>query len=218
MAQHIRAGAAGGQIGQPVPGQPLAPEAPNAAVLPVPLAPGTPARNYREYYVERGNVPAVNRTGAYLANYRFTDGPAPATLRDQTVTHSDRHSMTFLCLVPGTGEDVAGDVVVLHRLVRYLDTPGDDPTGCNDKVLGFLGDLLPHQYPVVEVPNTAFHLIGTPVRVPTVGAMTALLPTWADANVPLGPYAEDQDFPMEHVRPRHIPLIPGRLAALLVHR
>ncbi|KAI2491521.1 hypothetical protein MHU86_23049 [Fragilaria crotonensis] len=123
--------------------------------------------------------------------------------------------MTFLCLVPGT--DGFGEVTILHRFVRYLDAPGDDPSGYNDKVLGLLGDILPHQYPVVEIPNTAFHLVGAPVRVPTIGAMNALMATWGDPLTALGPYT-DQDPETEVVRPRNLQLVPARLASLIVHR
>lgn len=106
---------------------------------------------------------------------------------------------------------------MVHRIIRYMDTPGDDATGYNDKVLGLLGDILPHQYPVVEVPGSAFHLVGNAVRVPTVDAMNALLPTWDDPTVALGPFTE-HDPETEVVRPRHIQLVPGTLAALIIHR
>lgn len=181
---------------------------------------GPAARTYREYYLERGHVPPPERVAGYLAGYRFTEAggvgvPTPAVLRDQTVTLSDRQSMAFLCLV--TGVDGTGEVAIIHRFVRYMDNPGDDPTGFHDRVLGLLGDVLPHQFPVVEVPNTAFHLVGAPVRVPTIGAMNALLPTWENPVVALGPYVE-ADPETEVVRPRYLQLIPGRLAAILVHR
>lgn len=185
-----------------------------------PMLGGAAARTYQEYYRERGHIPPPDRVGGYLAGYRFADGgggvvPTPAGLRDQTVTLSDRHPMTFLCLVPGT--DGFGEVTILHRFVRYLDAPGDDPSGYNDKVLGLLGDILPHQYPVVEIPNTAFHLVGAPVRVPTIGAMNALMATWGDPSTALGPYT-DQDPETEVVRPRNLQLVPARLASLIVHR
>ena len=96
-------------------------------------------------------------------------------------------------------------------------SPGDEPSGFHDHVLGLLGDIMPHQYPAVEVPSTVFRLVGTPVRVPTVDAMEALLPTWADPRVPLGPYAE-ADPETEVIRPRNTQLIPGRYAALIIHR
>lgn len=176
--------------------------------------------NYREYYSEASNSPAPERVRGYLNGYRFTDPngggiPTPAALRDQTVTMSDRQPMTFLCLTPGVEEE--SEVRIVHRLLRYMDMPGDDPTGYHDRVLGLLGDILPHQYPVVEVPGAAFHLVGTAVRVPTIGAMSALVPTWQDPTVALGPYTE-QDPETEVVRPRHTQLVPGNLAALLVHR
>lgn len=70
----------------------------------------------------------------------------------------------------------------------------DDPSGLHDtRVLGLMGDILPHQYPTtVEIPSTAFHLVAPAVRVPTVGAMTALLPTLdAEVSTPvLGPYVK----------------------------
>jgi hypothetical protein len=64
--------------------------------------------------------------------YRFTDGgigpvPVPATLRDQTVTLCDRRPMAFLCLVDGIGG--APEVSVIHRLIRYMDMPGEAESG-----------------------------------------------------------------------------------------
>ena len=115
--------------------------------------------------------------------------------------------MAFLALV--TGQDGQYEVTVVHRMLRYLDTPGEDPSGLHDRVVGLMGDILPHQYPTVEVPSTAFHLVGTAVRVPTAAAMTALLPTWADADPVLGPYVE-ADPDTEVVRPRYTQLVPGR--------
>ena len=181
------------------------------------------ARTYREYYWARGLLPPLDRVSQYLSGYRFTDLgggggiPTPATLRDQTTTLSDRQPLTFLCLLPATGgEGAAGEVTIVHRFLRYLDAPVEDPTGFHDKVLGLLGDILPHQYPVVEIPSTVFHLVNTPVRVPTVAAMAAILPTWDMPQVSLGPYNE-QDPETEVVRPRYLQLVPPRLAAILVH-
>ena len=125
--------------------------------------------------------------------------------------------MPFLALVarPGGGHDV----VVIHRMLRYTDGPGEDPTGFHDVVLGLCGDILPHQYPVVEVPGTAFHLVGNAgVRVPTAAQMATVLPTWDENITPvLGPYTE-QDPETKLIRPRHTQLVPGRYAAMLIHR
>jgi hypothetical protein len=63
----------------------------------------------------------------------------------------------------------------------------------------------------------AFHLVNTPVRVPTIGGIVVLLPAWDNPATHLGPFAEDVPE-MELVRPRNIQLVPGYLAALLVHR
>ena len=204
-------------------GEPVAavPGGGGAAPPPVTIA---EARTYREYYWARGLTPPLDQVAQYLSGYRFNDNggggggiPTPATLRDQTTTLSDRQPLTFLCLLPAAGEGTSGEVTIVHRFVRYLDAPGEDPTGFHDKVLGLLGDILPHQYPVVEIPGTAFHLVTTPVRVPTVAAMAALLPTWDPPHVSLGPYNE-QDPETEVVRPRYLQLVPPRLAAILVHR
>ncbi|KAI2496038.1 hypothetical protein MHU86_18459 [Fragilaria crotonensis] len=212
-------GDAGAQVAEQAPGPPpVVPPAMNPVGPALPAGPA--ARTYRQYYSERGHNPPPERIAGYLAGYRFADGgggivPTPAALRDQTVTHSDRQSMTFLSLIPGT--EGPGEVAIVHRFVRYLDIPGDEPTGYNDKVLGLLGDILPHQYPVVEIPNTAFHLVGTPVRVPTLQAMNALVATWDNPVTALSPYTE-QDPETEVVRPRYVQYVPGRLAAVLVHR
>lgn len=124
--------------------------------------------------------------------------------------------MAFLCLTllgPGGTPEVA----IVHRLMRYMDMPGEPESGFHDHILGLVGDIIPHQYPTVGVPNIAFHLIGTAIRVPTTDAMNALLPTWENPNVPLGPYAEE-DPETEVVRPRNVQLIPGYYAALLIQR
>ena len=202
---------------------PVPPEAGAPPVAAEPVAPAfatLPPRTYRELYSDAANNPRLDRTAEFLSGYRFTDiaggiVPTPATLRDQTITLSDRQPMAFLALV--TGQDGAYEVVVIHRMLRYMDAPGDDPSGLHERDLGLMGDILPHQYPTIEVPGTAFHLVTTAVRVPTVAAMMVHLPTWA-ADVPaLGPYTE-VDPETEVVRPRYIQLIPGRYASLLIHR
>jgi hypothetical protein len=109
------------------------------------------------------------------------------------------------------------EVVVLHHLMRYMDLPGDDPSGVHDRVLGpLMGDILPHQYPTVEVPGTAFHLISNRVRVPSVEAMLAHPPPAWDITTAatLGPYT-DQDPEIEVVRPRNTQLVPGRYTVML---
>ena len=193
---------------------PLPPHAPDAAL------PQAAPRTYREVYSDDEYNPAPGRMAGYLAGYRFV-GPAgggvptPAALRDQAVALSDRQSMAFLAL--SLGQDGQYEVVVVHRLLRYVDAPGDDPSGLHDRVLGLMGDILPHQYPIIEVPGTAFHLVNTAVRVPTTAAMAAIIPTWEDTDPVLGPYPEDEPN-TEMVRPRHMQLIPERYAAILVHR
>lgn len=209
--------AVGAGIGAPG-GVPAAPPA-----APVPQAAPTPAqpKNYREMFGDAVHSPAPGRTLEYLQGYRFADGglgpvPAPVTLRDQTVTLSDRRPMAFLCYVEGVGG--VYKVAIVHRLLRFMDMPGETASGYHDRVLGMLGDIMPHQYPTVEVPSTAFqHLVGTAVRLPTTDAMKAHLATWDDPMVPLGPFT-DQEPETEVNRPRHAQLIPCRYAALLVHR
>ena len=200
-------------------GPPAGAEGPPAAPVPpaMPLQPTT----YRELFCDAANSPAPDRLAQYLRGYRFVDGgagpvPAPATLRDQTVVLSDRQPMAFLCLSGGPGG--AREVTVVHRLMKYMDMPGEPESGFHDRVLGINGDIMPHQYPIVDVPkNTLFHLSGTPVRVPTTDGMVALMPTWGDHTIPLGPYTEE-DPETEVVRPRNIQIVPGVYAALLVHR
>ena len=209
MAQPYYGAAVGGEL-------PPAEAIPAVAPMAVPAQP----RTYRELYADAANNPSPARTGGYLAGYRFADPgggvvPAPATLRDQTVFLSDRQPMAFLALV--TGADGGLEVVVVHRLLRYVEAPGDDPTGLNDYVLGLMGDILPHQYPVVDVPNTTFHLVSNAVRVPTTAAMATLLLTWNDGDPVIGPFTE-QDPETEVIRTRHVQLIPGRYASVIIHR
>ena len=121
---------------------------PPLVVPPMPVPPPAPATTYRKLYSNAANSPALERTAGYVAGYRFIDGgvgavPTPAGLRDQAVSLSDRQPMAFLALF--IGHDGAPDVSILHRLLRYVDKPGDEPSGYNDdRVLGLLGDILPH--------------------------------------------------------------------------
>lgn len=110
-------------------------------------------------------------------------------------------------------------MAILHRLMRYMDTPGEEVSGFRDRVLCLVGYILPrHQYLTVDVPGTTFHLGTVPVRVPIVAAINALVPTWDDPAVPLGPFPEDAPE-TELVRPHHVQRLPGYLAAIvLVHR
>jgi hypothetical protein len=56
--------------------------------------------------------------------------------------------------------------------MRFLDIPGEEPTGMDDTVIGLLGDIRPGMLPAVEIPGSAFHLAAANgVRVPTVAAM-----------------------------------------------
>lgn len=195
-----------------------APNAPAALAAPVMAAGGRP-RNYRELLSDETNSPARNRLATFMHGYRFEGGvgplPTPTILREQTAMWTDRHPIAFLCLITGPGG--FPEVSILHRMMRYMDKPGEDPSGFHDRHLGLLGDIMPHQFPTVEVPNTVLHLVGTPVRVPTNAAMVAHVAAWADPNVPLGPFTDE--FPeTEVVRPRNAQVIPGYYAALLIHR
>jgi hypothetical protein len=214
MAHHAPGAPGGAPPGAAHGGGAAPPGAPPlGGALPV----ATPApRTYRELYNDASNSPAPNQLANYMQGYRFdAGGPAPAMLRDQTVVLSDRQPMAFLCLVTGAGG--TPEVSIMHRLMRYMDMPGEPASGFHDRVIGLLGDIMPHQYPAIDVPGTTFHLAGSPVRVPTTASMAALLPTWNPPNVPLGPYT-DEDPETEVVRPRNVQLIPGYYAAILVHR
>ena len=200
------------------------------AVPPVAVPPGAPPvplpavvqpTTYRELMSDATRDAVAANPGAYLAGYRFSDAaggaiPMPATLRDQTILLCDRQPMAFLCLVPRP--DGVPQVRVLHRFMRYLDLPGEHPTGYHDRVLALLGDVRPMQYPVVEVPPTAFHLAGAgAVRIPTSLAMEGIIAGWVLDDENLGPFLEaDEDTVM--ARPRYLQLLPTRYAALLVHR
>lgn len=47
--------------------------------------------------------------------------------------------------------------------------------------------------------------------------MEALVAAWEDPSVPLGTFAEGAPD-TEATRPRHAQLVPGKYAALLIHR
>jgi hypothetical protein len=189
------------------------------AAIPAPIALTAPT-TYRQLFADATRDAVFDRPGEYLAGYRFTDAggavPVPATLRDQTSLLCDRQPMAFLCLT-AHHDGVSTEVRILHRFMRYLELPGEPATGFHDHVLGFVGDIRPNQYPVVEVPGSIFHLASTQVRVPTAGAMDGLLATWPRDLPTLGPYLEEGEVATELVRPRNIQLLPSRYAALLVH-
>ena len=138
------------------------PAAAAAAAATVPPAPPEglvgPPRTYRALYADAAYNPAPDRIAGFLAGYRFSgdgDIPTPAQLRDQTVALSDRQPMAFLCLVPGQ-DGVPDEVSVVHRLLRYVDTPGDDDSGFHDSVLGLLGDI--NAAPVSGGGSTEYHI------------------------------------------------------------
>jgi hypothetical protein len=114
-------------MAQPYPGAALLAGGPPAVEeARIPVAPVQP-RTYRELYADAANHPTPDRTAGFLAGYRFTDPtggaiPTPAALRDQTVALSDRQPIALLALVTGVGG--THEVVVVHRLVRYVDAPG----------------------------------------------------------------------------------------------
>ena len=201
-----------------LPPPPAAPEGAPAdpPAAPVPLAPPGRPSTYCELLSNEANGPTREQLANYLQGYRYEGGavPAPTALREQTVVLGDRQPLAFLCLV--TGASGFPEVSILHRMMRYMDMPGEEASGFHDRYLGLLGDILPHQYPVVDVPSTVFHLVGTPVRVPTTAAMATHVAAWEDPNVPLGPYT-DIDPETEVVRPRNTQVIPCYYAALLVH-
>ena len=98
--------------------------------------PPPPPRTYREWYANAAINVVPERIAGYLAGYRFAwdgDIPAPAQLRDQTVTISDRQPMAFMVLF--NGQDGTPVVGIVHRLLRFMDSPGDDePSGFHDRV------------------------------------------------------------------------------------
>lgn len=95
-------------------------------------------------YQHEANSPGRDRLAAYMQGYRFdAGGPTPSTLRDQAMILSDRQPMAFLCLV--TGAQGGTKVSIVHRLMRYMDIPGEPASGFHDRIIGFLGDIMPHQ-------------------------------------------------------------------------
>ena len=103
--------------------------------------------------------------------------------------------------------------------MQYLELPGERPTGFNDQVMALLGDVRPAQIPVVEVPQTTFHLAATAaVRIPTHAAMMAAgaPPANSVAADLLGPFVGDDVGDTEIARPRHVQFVPSRYAVDLV--
>lgn len=152
------------------------------------MLPVAAATTYRQLFSDQTRGAVHAQPGAYLAGYRFEGGvqpvPTPAALRDQTVQLCDRQPMAFLCLVPRL--DGTAEVRVLHRFMRYLELPGEAPTGFNDRVLALLGDIRPNQVPVVDVPTNILYLAAAGVRVPTAATMDDVVAAWEGPTF-LGP-------------------------------
>lgn len=141
----------------------------------------------------------------------------PSLPRDQTAVLSDLQPMAFVYLTSGPGE--GREVTILHRLMKYMDMSGEAESGFHDHVLCLNGDILPHQYPIVDVPSTLFHLIGTPVRVlPSTEATAALIPRGIIRRCRWDLSRSEADPETEVVHPRNMQILPGQYAALLVHR
>ena len=181
-----------------------------------------PPGNSRELYASGSYQSGELAPSRLISSYRFSkvagrgERPTPASLVEQTFVFSERRSLTFLCLARGTGTQT--EVRILHRMMRYLELPGDNGGGgMIDMGMGLLGDVRPTQVPVVSVNNTHFSLVGNAgVRVPTVATMADHLAA-APPGVFLGPFgAEVPDT--EVVRPRITQVIPMKYAASLVHR
>lgn len=185
---------------------------------PAPMRRQAPPLNYQQLLADRTLDAVRDNPQAFLAGYCFTnEAPAPAALLDQSVLLSDRQPLTFLCLVP-RGEMYT--VQILHRFMRYVELPGERPTGFHDRVLALLGDVRPGQFPVVEVPPTTFHLAATAaVRIPTHATMVAAglpLRNKGGRNL-LGPYPEGvAEERTELVCPRHIQLVPSQYVLDLI--
>ena len=184
-------------------------------------AEGPTPGNYRELYSAVGfqaGEPAVDRL---LSSYRFTEvagggeRPTPASLREQTFAFSDRRPMSFLCLARTTGARL--EIRVLHRMMRYFELPGGGGGGVVDLGMGLLSDVRAAQFPVVEVDNTIFTLVGgTGVRVPTMAVTMDHLDA-APSGLFLGPFTNDV-ADTKLIRCRLTQVLPIKYAATLVHR
>jgi hypothetical protein len=181
-----------------------------------------PQLTYQQLYGDPQRQRAVNLP-EYMAGYRFDDDaegvapPTAATLHERTVQMCERWPFTFMCLTTRGETQV---VQIMHRFMRYLDIPGEAPTGFNDTVLALLGDIRPGLYPVVDAPSTVFGLVATPANVPTEDTILAAIEEVEEENPPannqlLGPYA-DRTAGTEAVRPRMIQLLPNQFAPLFL--
>ena len=193
---------------------PVAPAAP-------PLAPVAPVvtrciLTYRELLTDELTSPTPARLANFLQGYQFDGGagvPTPTFLRDMTVTLSDQQPMAFLSLKHGPNG--THEVVIVHRFMRYLDMPGEEESGFHDRVLGLHGDIsMPHQYPMVDLPGTVFHLVGNVVRVPTPMQWRHCFPRGKIRRRLKGPPIPETEI----VQPRHLQLLPGCYTALFIHR
>ena len=184
---------------------------------PLPQHGEPPVTTYRQLFSDIRPAAPID-IGAYLGGYRFQEEggrpvPAPAGLRDQTVHRCDRMPMTFMCLTPRRDSQV---VQIVHRFMRYLDLPGEEPTGLDDTVIGLLGDIRPGMLPVVEIPGSVFHLTTNQVRALTNEAMRDEDRPEPGAPVALlGPY-QDGALNTEVIRPRNVQLLPCKYAPLIL--
>lgn len=103
-----------------------------------------PPRTYRELYSEAANNPTPARAAAYLSDYRFT-GRSWRWCRAHTSGLARPDGGTQrppVDGIPGPSRGAGGEneVVIVHRLLRFMDAPGDDlSSGLHDRVLGLMG-------------------------------------------------------------------------------
>ena len=118
-----------------IPGGVGAPDAPAAPAGP-PAAIHRPT-TYRELLSDETLSPTRERLANYFQGYRFEGGALSVStaLREQTVVVSDRQPMIFLCLLVA-GHNKFPEVTIMHRMMRYVDMPGEDASGFHDRYLG----------------------------------------------------------------------------------
>jgi hypothetical protein len=83
---------------------------------------------------------------------------------DLTLNLGDRRLIEFLAL---TNQWDSRTVLILHRVMKVYDLPGECPSGFNHRHgMALLGDVGPARLPIIEVPGLEFHQVtNLPTRV-----------------------------------------------------
>jgi hypothetical protein len=181
----------------------------------VPLPAPVHYHTFAGIYADEEKDPLRNRYEAVLQ--RFDAGAPQAQIGAdllQSIIENTTIPNAFLCCAT-LHEGAPARVYVVHALSRYPQAPDGTPSHWDNRIFGYLGEILQETPTVVSIPNTAFNAVNNVgVRVYTKDNLaiqlaqldvSSLFP-WLNANAANG----------EFVFTRYVMRLPLKYAPLLL--